>query len=177
MPTPIQPNHGTPCPPAPKLAQCSAACHRSEGRPALDLKIGHEIAKTRRPHCPASRPSSAFTGWPVTEPSVGCNRSPHAQAVAANDTSSRHFSRPNLPLSAPRRSQLIGSTLAAHAVRDLRQSQRTARKATEWSPDGIIAYVQLSCESEADCGVHRGSKSIDDRILQHRWARQRREIS
>jgi hypothetical protein len=47
----------------------------------------------------------------------------------------------------------------------------------EWSPDGIIAYVQLSCESEADCGVHRGNKSIDDRIRQHRWARQRREIS
>lgn len=26
MSTPIQPNHGTPCPPAPKLAQCYAAC-------------------------------------------------------------------------------------------------------------------------------------------------------
>jgi len=54
------------------------------GPAALDVKIGHEIAKTRRPHCPASRPSSAFTAWPVTEPSAGCNRSPHAQAVAEN---------------------------------------------------------------------------------------------
>jgi hypothetical protein len=47
----------------------------------------------------------------------------------------------------------------------------------EWSPDGIIAYVQLSCESEADCGVHSRSKSIDYRIRQHSWPRQRREIS
>src|SRR3984893_4017131 len=68
------------------------------GPAALDVKIGHE---TRRPHCPAPRPSSAFTAWPVTEPSAGCNRSPHAQAVAENDTSSRHFSRPTLPLPAP----------------------------------------------------------------------------
>lgn len=30
----------------------------------------------------------------------------------------------------------------------------------EWSPDGIIAYVQLSCESEADCGVHSGKIAL-----------------
>jgi hypothetical protein len=29
------------------------------------------------------------------------DRSPHAQAVAENDTSSRHFARPTLPLPAP----------------------------------------------------------------------------